>query len=182
MEVGLINVAKNRLPGAVIAILVYISYCAAGWYSARSNMGYIGEQYSMPAWFANDAWAFFFGGLLAFAIYKALTTFVFRTLTIKVRGDVGAIRYGLNYVVIAANLVVFGLNFIYLAAPIASGVMNVLLAPVVTIVFVALYLLYVFKQDYVDKPYFKTVVSQILGTFITVYGIVAVFGVITSVV
>lgn len=177
----MIDIAKKRLPSAVISILVYLSYCGAGWYAARSSIAYIGEQYSMPGWFANDIWAFFIGGLLPFAVFMVLSMFVFRTLTIKVRGNVAAIRYGLNYSVIAANLFLFAFKFIYLAAPLAAGIINTLIDPIVTISFVALYLLYAFKQNYVDKPYFRLIVSQVVGTFITVYAIVAVINIITAV-
>ena len=178
----MINIAKKRLPGAVISIIVYLSYCAAGWYSARSRMCSIGEQYSMPGWFANDVWAFFFGGLLPFAVYAVLSMFIFRTLALKVRGDIGAIRYGLNYAIIVANLFIFGFNFIYLVAPLASLVLDILLTPVVMLISVSGYLFYAFKQDYIDKPYFRAVVSQVIGTMITVYGLVALVGIITTVV
>ncbi|MCH5351566.1 MAG: hypothetical protein J1F39_06340 [Clostridiales bacterium] len=178
----MINIAKKRLPAALVSIFVYLSYCAAGWYLARSQMGYMGEQYSLPGWFANDIWAFFIAGLLPFALYAVLSMFVFRTLTVKIRGNVDAVRYGLNFAVFFANIVVFGLNFIFLAAPAAVGVMKTLLAPVVTILFTSLYLVYAFRQEYVDRSAFNAIVAQVLGTMITVYGIVAAIGIVSSVV
>ncbi len=176
----MIDIAKKRLPSAVIAIFVYFSYCAVSWYASRGSIAYVGEQYSLPAWFANDIWAFFIGGLVPFAVYMLISMFVFRTLTIRLRGDVKAIRYGLNYSIIAANIFLFAFKFIYLAVPTAAGIINVLIDPIVTIGFVSLYLLYAFKQDYVDKPFFKVIVSQVLGTLITVYGVVAIIDIITA--
>lgn len=178
----MINIAKKRMPSALLAVIVYISYCAAGWYSMRGSLAYYGEQYSMPAGFANDVLAFFAAGLLPFAIFAVASTFIFRTLTVKIRGDVSAIRYGLGLSIIAANVVIFALNFIYLAAPLAVGVMKTLLAPLVSIAFVSLYLFYAFYQDYVDKSTFRVIVAQVLGTMITVYAIVAVVGIIGTVV
>ena len=178
----MINIAKRRMPAAVVSILVYLSYCAAGWYSARSRLGLMGIQYSLPSWFANDIWAFFLAGLLPFAVYAIITMFIFRTLGVKLRGNVEAIRYGLNFAIFFANIVVFGLNFIYLAVPSAVGVMKTLLSPIVTIAFTSLYLVYAFRLEYVDKSVFNVVVAQVLGTMITVYGIVAAVGIVTSVV
>ncbi len=83
---------------------------------------------------------------------------------------------------IAANLVLFAFKFVYLVIPVAAGIVNTFVDPLVTIGFVALYLWYAFKLDYVEKPYFRMIQQQVMSFYITVYGILAVVNLIMAVV
>ncbi len=179
----MINIAKKKLPTPVIVILVYLSYCAMSLYTMRGVMAQYGEHYGFGAWFANDIWAFFIGGLLPLGIYELLNFFIFRTMTVRLgrQNDVSSIRYGLNFAVIAANIVLFALKFIFVAAPLYASLLNIILDPTVTFIFVGLYLWYAFKQNYVEKPFFRTVVTQVMGTFIAVYGLLALVRIMMSV-
>lgn len=161
-------------------IIAYISYCAACWFGARGDLAYYGYQMYIGSLISHDAVAYFIGGVLPFALYMLISSFRFRTIAIRCGGDVKSIQYGLHFAVIAANLLLFALKFIYIAAPLSSAVLEILLDPVVTLGFVTLYLWYVFKMEYVEKSRFHIVLSQLLGTFLMVYALVAVLGLITS--
>ncbi|MCH5163047.1 MAG: hypothetical protein J1G38_06115 [Clostridiales bacterium] len=179
----MINIAKKKLPMPVMGLFVYLSYCAMSWYTMRGTMAYYGEQYGFGAWFANDVWAFFIGGIFPLIIYEVLTMFVFKTVTVKIglKNDVASVRYGLCFAVIAANIVLFGLKFIYVAAPMYAGILNAILDPAVTFIFVGLYLWYAFSQNYVDKTVYRIVVSHVMGAFIAVYGVLAFISIIMTV-
>ena len=159
---------------------MYISYCAACWFSARGDLAYYGYQMYMGGLLSNDAAAFFIGGILPFALYIAISSFRFKALAFRCGGDVKSVQYGLHFAVIAANVLLFLLKFIYIAAPLSLAVLEILLDPIVTLGFVTLYLWYVFKMEYVEKSRFRFVLSQVLGTFLTVYGLIAVLGLVTS--
>lgn len=164
-----------------MGVLVYISYCAASWFMMRGNLAYVGYRYDMPAWFTNDIWAFFLGGLVPFLLYKFATSFTYRALLMRTGGDLASVKYGLDFAVIAANLVLFGLKFMYLAVPLYASLIDVIIDPAVTVLFVGLYMLYAFKQNYIDKSKFRLVLTQVMGTFISVYLLFALLSLILSV-
>lgn len=176
----MIDIAKKRLPEPLAYLIVYLSYCAASLFAMRGNMAYYGQSYGWPKWFTNDIWAFFLGGLLPAVIYLIISTFGFRTLSVKLRGGVSAVKYGLHYTVIAANIVLFCLKFIFLAAPLYASLLNIIFDPVITVAFVGLYMWYVFKMEYVDKTRFRLVLTQVFGSFITVYGLLTVLNLILA--
>lgn len=177
----LINIANKKLPSPILAFIVYISYCAAGWFAARGNLAYYSNQMYLGSAFSHDAFAFFFGGVVPFAIYIAATSFIFKALTIKLSGgDVRSIKYGLHLTVITANLLLFALKFIYIAAPLYSALLEIMLDPLVTIAFVALYMWYAFKMEYVEKSRFRFVLTQVLGAFLWLYGLLAAVSLIIS--
>lgn len=176
----MIDIAKKKLPFAVVTALVYLSYCATSWYGMRGNLAYYGYNLDFPAWFTNDAWAFFLGGIFPLIIYTVCTLFIYRTLPAKTRGgNVSALRYGISLTVIAANVVLFALKFVYIAAPLYAPVLDIMLDPIVTVLFVSLYMVYAYKIEYVEKPYFHVVLTQVLGAFVAVYGLLSIFNIIT---
>lgn len=172
----MINIAKKRLPAHMTDILVYIGYCAVSWFFMRGNMAYYGSKQVFPSWLVNDAGAFFLGGLVPFLMYEVIAMFSFGKLAIKTGGgDIRSLRTGLDYTIVAANIFLFAVKFIYIAVPLYAPVIDIIINPVVTIGFVALYLWYAFYQDYVAKFRYQAVVTTVLGTFITIYGLIAVF-------
>lgn len=175
----MIDIAKKKLPAPILPILVYISYCAANWFAMRGNLAYYSAQMYIGDMLSYDAWAFFLGGIIPFALYAAISSFAFKTLRFKTGGDIKSVKYGLHFAVIAANVLLFALKFIYIAAPIAATMLEIILDPVITIGFVALYMLYVFKMEYVEKSRFRFVLSQVMGAFIAVYGLLAAIQIIT---
>ena len=177
----MIDIAKKKLPMPVVGVLVYLSYCAEGWFVSRGMMAYYGEKYGFASWFANDIWAFFTGGLVEFALFWLITVLTVRLLTARVGGGAINIRYGVCLTVIAANIVLFALKFMYLAFPLQASVIDIILVPSVTIAFVALYLWYAFGRGYVDKTRYRVVVTQVLGTFLTIYGVLAALNLFLSV-
>lgn len=170
----MIDIAKKKLPSPILPILAYISYCAAGWFAARGDVAYYGYQMYMGDIFSHDAFAFFIGGIIPFAIYMAASSFIFKAIAMRCGGDVKSIKYGLHFAVIAANILLFALKFIYIAVPMYATMLEIILDPIVTIAFVALYMWYVFKMNYVDKPMFRAVLTQVLGAFLALYGLLAV--------
>lgn len=179
----MIDIAKKKLPSPILPILAYISYCAAGWFSARGDVAYYGYQMYMGDVFSHDAFAFFFGGLIPFVIFMAVSSFMFKTIAIRCGGgDVKSIRYGLYFAVIAANVFLFALKFIYIAVPMYAAMLEIILDPIVTIAFVALYMWYVFKMAYVDKSVFRAVLTQVLGAFLALYGLLAAINLVLTLV
>lgn len=177
----MINIAKKRLPRAAMLVLVYLSYCAMSWFVMRGSMAFYGERYGWAGWFANDIWAFFLGGLVPFAIYELFYMMTFRTLSVGLGGDdIVSVRYGLDLAVITANILLFALKFMYIAIPMYATVVNAIIDPVVTLAIVALYLLYVFKMDYVAKPHFRVVLMRIFGTYLCVYALLAVINLLMA--
>ena len=176
----MINIAKKKLPSPILPIIVYISYCAAFWFSTRGDIAYYGYQMRMSGVISYDAVAFFIGGLVPLALYLAISSFLFRNIAFRCGGDVKSVQYGLHFAVIASNLVLFVLKFIYIAAPLSSVMLEILLDPIITLGFVALYMWYAFKMEYVDKSRFRLVLSQVLGAFLALYGLLAAVGLMTS--
>ena len=52
---------------------------------------------------------------------------------------------------------------------------------VITLAFVALYLLYAFKQEYVEKSRFRIVLTQVMNIFLAVYGVLALLNIVLAV-
>ncbi|MDE7106767.1 MAG: hypothetical protein K2O39_00405 [Clostridiales bacterium] len=177
----MIDIAKKKLPWPILPFLVYVSYCAAGWFAARGDISYYVGQMGMSSGLSHDAFAFFFGGVIPFSLYIVIAQFMFRTMHMRCGGDVRSLRYGLHCTVIVANLLLFALKFIYIAAPLCSALLEIILDPIVTIAFVSLYLWYAFKMEYVEKSRFRFALTQILGAFLAMYGLVAVINLIVSV-
>lgn len=177
----MIDIAKKKLPSPILLILAYISYCAAGWFAARGDLAYYSYQMFVGSIISHDAFAFFVGGVVSFAVYVILVSFVFRSLTIRCGGNVQSIKYGLHIAVIAANILLFALKFIYIAAPLSSELLEIILDPVITLAVVALYMWYVFKMEYVEKSKFRLVLMQVFGTFLALYGLLAVLNLIVAV-
>ncbi len=163
-----------------MGLLVYLSYCAASWYVARGSLAYFGQTYGLKGWFANDIWAFFIGGLIPALIFYFFSWFTFRMLTVKIGGDTASLRYGLFLTVIAANVLLFALKFMYIALPLYASTINIILDPVITVGFVALYLWYAFTMNYVDKARYRFVIAYVFGIFLAVYGVLALLNLIMS--
>ncbi len=177
----MIDIAKRRMPTAVLGVLVYVSYCASSWYAMRGNLAYVGQQYGISGWLINDVVAFFTGGLLPFLLFWFITSFVYRPLAMKTGGDMLSVKYGLCLTVAVANLVLFAFKFSYIAYPLYAPIVNIIVDPAVTLLFVGLYMWYVFYQGYVQRSRFGMALVQILGTFAAVYGLLALFGMVMSV-
>lgn len=180
----MIDVAKKRMPKILVLILVYISYCAADWYTMRGDLAYYCEQYSFPTWLSNDIFAFFIGGLISFLLYVIISNYVTKTLTIRLcgKGDVSAIQYGIHLTIACANVLIFLISLIYLAAPLVSAVVSIISSAVITLGLVALYLWYAFKQEYIKKCYFKQVFTTVFGFFLCLYALKSLILIITAVV
>jgi len=177
----LIDIAKKKLPLPLVGVLVYLSYCAEGWFVSRGMMAYYGEKYGFAPWFANDIWAFFTGGIVPFALFWLITSLTMRLITARVGGGAVNIRYGVCITVIVANIVLFALKFMYIALPLQASVIDIILVPTLTIAFVALYLWYAFGRGYVDKTRYRTVVTQVFGSFLSVYGVITALNLFLSV-
>ena len=179
---GLIDISKKRLPAPVVGIFVYLTYCAMSWFSMRGTLALYAGKAKLPAWFANDVWAFFIGGLLPFLIYGLASMFVFKMLPVKTNGgNIKSLRNGLDYAVITANVLLFLLKFIYIAVPLYAPVLEIILNPTVTVAVVALYMWYAFYMNYVDKSRYHVVLTQVFGMFTVVYGLVALVNTIMAV-
>lgn len=174
----MINIAKRKIPHPVLALVLYISYCASSWFAMRGNLAYLANDF--PAWFVNDAWAFFLGGLIPTLLFELIASFAAKSL-IQSGGDVPSIRQGMYITVIAANVVLFGLKFIYIAAPLAAGILETILDPTVTLIFVGLYLWYAFYQNYVAKEKYRMVVMVTMSMFISIYGLLTLINLFMSI-
>lgn len=147
----------------------------------RGDIAYYGYQMYLGNVLSHDAFAFFIGGLIPFALYMLISSLVFRKMIYRLPGDVRSIKYGLNFAVIAANILLFALKFIYIAAPLCAPLLEIILDPVITIAFVSLFMWYSFRMEYVDKSLFRMVLTQVLGAFLAMYGLLAVINLIISV-
>ena len=174
----MINIAKKKLPKAVLAVIIYLSYCAMSMFTMRGSMAYYGQYYGFPSWFANDIWAFFLGGLVPFALYELFSSFGFKMIWARAGGDVASVKYGLGLTVIAANVFLALFKFVYLAIPLYAPVINIMLDPIVTLAFVSGYMFYAFKQEYVEKARFRIVLTQVMSVFLIVYGALALINLI----
>lgn len=177
----MINIAKKKLPKPALSALVYLSYCAMSLFLMRGSMAYYGQYYDMPKWFTNDIWSFFLGGLVPYALFEIISVFGFKMIWMRAGGDMASVKYGLSLTVITANVFLALFKLIYLAVPLYATVINIIIDPVITLAFVALYMLYVFKQQYVDKSRFRIVLTQVMGIFFIVYGVLALLNIILAV-
>lgn len=177
----MIDIAKKKLPTAAVLVLVYLSYCAMGWYSMRGVLAYYGQHYEWPSWLVNDVFAFFIGGIFPLLIYAFISRSTLRALQMRIGDGAKSFCYGIDLTVIAANVILFALKFMYIAIPLQTPVINIIIDPVVTIAAVALYFVYAFGQKYVDKPHFGFVMTNCMSMFLIVYGILAVINILTAV-
>ena len=178
----MIDIAKKRLPQPAALVLVFLSFCAANWYSSRGVLAYYAEHYGWRGWFANDVWAFFIGGIVPLLLYVFISRTSRRALQLRVGNAASALACGIDLTVIAANVTLFALKFMYIAVPLAAPVIEIMINPAVMLAFVGLYLVYAFKMNYVSKSLFGAVAVQIKGMFAAVYGILAVVNIITAVI
>lgn len=178
----MVDIAKKKIPMPITELLLYFSYCATYWFSSRGALVYYAYDTNIPGWLTNDAFAFFIGGLVPFAIYSLITSLIFKSLPMATRGgDIHSLRYGLNLTVITANVLLFALKFMYIAMPLAAPVIDKMIDPIVTVLLVAGYMAYAFRMNYVDKARFRIVLTQVSGTFIIIYGLLAVVNMIIAV-
>lgn len=176
----MIDIAKKRLPPAALSLLVYVGYCGANLFVMRGSLAMYSSYYDFPSWFTNDIWAFFLGGILPFIIFELLTSFGFRMLAVKAGAGVSSIRYGFSLAVIAANVFLTFFKFIYLAVPFAATIINIIIDPAVTLLFVGGYMWYAFKMEYVEKPRFRFVLTQTISAIAIVYGLVAFLNILLN--
>lgn len=177
----MIDIAKKRPPTAVLIAILYVSFCASMWFVSRGSIAYFSEQYMLPAALSNDVTAFIAGGMIPTLVFVLLSSAIYRNVSMRVRGDIGALRLGVYYSVIAANIVLFAVKFVYIAAPLYASILETILDPTVTVLFVGLYMVYAFRMNYVEKNKFGLVLMQVLGTMAMVYGLLALIGLVVAV-
>lgn len=167
------NVSTTAL-NVLRGFILYLSFCAAGWYSARGVCAYYGVTNVALRWVANDAFAFFVGGVVPFALYKFLIPSIFNLIA-NVSGDREAIKLSgkLEYTYAVANVICFLVKLIYIAFPLASSIMNVFVDFVITGTMLVLFLWYTYKKSLIRREFFAVFMQKIAMRFLLIYGLVA---------
>lgn len=173
------TIDKTAVWSLVRGLLVYFSFCAASWYESRSTCAYFGQYYNNMSWVSNDAFAFFFGGIIPMIIYKLISSSAFRLLQYKFpANNYHKLIVGLDVTFIAANVLCFALKFTYFAMPLAAPIIDCFLDLIICAVAIVIYFYYVFKKSLITKEHFAPLVNTVSMRFLSVYGLIAAINLI----
>lgn len=162
--------ALNVIRGLVL----YLSFCATGWYMTRGVCAYYGSTNAMLTWVANDVVAFFIGGIVPFALYKFLIPSIFRLIAhVSQDNNVYKVSHALEYTYAGANVLCFLIKLIYIAFPLSALIMDVFVDFVITGGVMVAFFTYVYKKSLVKREYFSALMQKVAFKFLLIYGLVA---------
>lgn len=161
-------------------IVLYLALSFAYFVPSRGNVALMAVNYGLPAILNNDVFAFVCAGVMPILLYELITTFVFRFIKVRSGCDTDGMRYSLRFFYIAAALVMGGVKLIFMFYPLAANFAFVLIDVLVPTAFFALYLWFALKH-YANKTDYAQLIYELGGTFVIVYGVVALIELVTGV-
>ena len=156
------NIIKERkIKSGVVNFLLYLSFCLAGWYSARASVAVYMANYApelpLLSVLSNEFTAFFIAGVVPFLIYIVVVKSFIAVLKHTPFLPVDEIFYALPFFYIGANIVTGLFNILYYIVPIASIWGNIIVPLVSTACFFIWFLAFVCK-NYVKNYNWKAIV------------------------
>lgn len=176
------NVIKEKkINSAIVKLVLYLSFCFAGWYSARSSVAMAFANYPLLSVMANDVTAFFIAGIVPFIVYilaiRILTSILRHTPFLPV----DEMTYALPYFYIGANIVIGLVSIVYYFVPLASFWCGVIVPLVSTACFFIWYLAFICK-NYVKRYNWKAIVIYFGRLYLIIAVIMTVFGLLAEVI
>ncbi|MCH5164315.1 MAG: hypothetical protein J1F36_04790 [Clostridiales bacterium] len=156
------NIIKERkIKSGVVNFLLYLSFCLAGWYSARTSVAVYMSAYAssvpMLSVLNNEFTAFFIAGVVPFAIYIVVVKAFMSILKHTPFLPVNEIFYALPFFYIGANIVTGLFNIWYYVKPIASIWGSIIVPLVSTACFFIWFLAFICK-NYIKNYNWKAIV------------------------
>lgn len=176
------NIIKGKkINSALVKFLLYLSFCFAGWYYARSRLAAVFDMMPMDGTVYNEFTAFFISGLLPFVIYLLITKFFGNFLRQTPFLPVDQMLYALPYFYIGANLVSGLFGILYYFVPIASVWGNIIIPLVSTACFFIWFLAFICK-NYVKNYNWKAIILYFGRIYLIVAVLITVLGLIAEVI
>lgn len=153
-----------KAPKTYVYILLYVTFCFAGWYAARGTVAILIESYFTK--FAGnrialELIAFFSSGILPFAFYYIIVKFFGSALRNTPNLCMDEMVYYLPYFCMGANVAIGGTSIIFYFYPIASVWGGIISPMLFRTIFFAAFLWFICKKFV--KPYNR-------GTLVMYFG------------
>ena len=180
------NIIKERkIKIGVINFILYLSFCLAGWYSARTSVAVYMATYSstlpMLSVLSNEFTAFFIAGVFPFIIYIVIVKAFMSILRHTPFLPVDEIFYALPFFYIGANIVTGLFNLLYYLIPIASIWGSIIVPLVSTACFFIWFLVFVCKS-YIKNYNWKAIVLYFGRLYLFIALLITGMGLIMEVV
>lgn len=175
-------IKEKKIKRWILNFGLYLSFCFAGWYSARSTVAsYVGNMGATYAFLNNDAFAFLIAGVVPIIIYLLVVKFFVYSLRRTPYLPIDDMIYALPYFYFAANIVTGLISIIYYFVPLASFWGNIIVPIISTAGFYALYLWYICK-NYIKNYNWKAIVMYFGRLYIFITLFLTVLGLLTAVI
>lgn len=173
-------IKKKKIKKWLLNLLLYISFCFAGWYAARSAVASLLSGNASYGFFNNDFFAFFSAGVVPVIIYLLAVRFLVYALKRTPYLPVDEMAYALPFFYIGANIVTGLVSIVYIFVPLASFWCGIIVPIIATAGFFALYLLFICR-NYVKDYNWKVIVMYFGRLYIVITLIFTAFGLISAV-
>lgn len=171
--------ADKKIDSRIVAAVLYLSFCAAEYFTFRGTyVALLSNMEFKNVALSNYIVAFFLAGVVPFALYELIASFMFRAMQVRV-GPTETLLYALRYFYIGANLVIFLVKLLYLWYPIAHIYGDIVIDFVITAGFFAGFLWYAAKR--VPKERIAPLLYQLGSAYIMIYGVIALIRLLTEV-
>ena len=173
-------IKEKKINKWIVIAVLYVAFCFSYFVNSRGSVALMAINYGLPPMLDNDIFAFFVGGLMPVLIYEIITSFAFRF--VRTRGCVVAddMRYALRVFYIPAMVVAGGINLIFMFYPLGSVWAFALTQNLVPAIFFALFMVWSLKT-YIDKTQYSRLIFELGGTFVIVYVMIALLGLVSGV-
>lgn len=171
---------KRRLDKRILIVLLYLSFCAAEFFTFRGTFAALMTNFGVPsAVVSNYFVAFFLGGIVPIALYELISRFLFRFSQVTLGGRVDDYSYILRVFYIAANVLIFLVKLVYLWFPLLHIYGDIIIDFVFTSAAFAVFLWYVLRRE--PKEHIAPILYRLGGSYVVVYGIIAVINLLLEV-
>ncbi len=173
-------IKEKKINGNIVNFVLYLSFCFAGWYAARSTVATTFGGSGEMSFLNNEFTAFLFAGVLPIIIYIVVVKIFSHALKQVAYLPVNEMVYSLPYFYIGANMVTGLFNILYYIVPLASIWGGIIVPIVSTACFFIWYLAFICR-NYVKKYNWKTIIMFFGRIYIIIVVLYTVFGLISEV-
>lgn len=174
-------IKQKKINSAIVKIVLYLSFCFAGWYTMRSSVASMCGSAPGFEFLNNDFVAFVLAGVLPIIIYLLAVRLLFGLLRHTPYLPVNEMLYALPYFYIGANIVTGLFSILYYFVPIASIWGGVVVPLISTAAFFAWYLAFICK-NYVKNYNYRAIVVYFGRIYLFVAFIIMLFGLVAEVI
>lgn len=174
-------IKEQKINKGLVKFVLYLSFCVAGFYSARASVAAIHRNIEGLSPFMYGLIAFFAAGLVSFLIYLVATSIIGNRLRHTPHLPLNQMLYALPFFYIGANIVIGLFGILYYFVPIASIWGEIIVPIIATAAFYAWFLAYICK-NFVKEYNWKTVVQYFGRMYIIIVGIITVLNLVLEVI